>query len=406
MHPDIEYENAIRCYLDNLFSGNVNGESSEEFIDLNVVKPLTGYIAKNAPEGFQFSTPMFAWWDLTSACNFRCIHCLYNDTPYDASRDLTDDEALRLADSLIDDFGIVQVVLSGGEIFLRAELLMKLIKKFKENNIGVAFATNAALINDEHIDFIAENMNRYTDRIQISLDGATFETFKKIRQTDKFDKIVSNIEKLSKKGIRVTVVYTVNKINYDEVVAAYELANNIGAYDFVAGKMLVFNESHEKLLVSEREKMLLVQKLLEAREGKTTSLKLGLFTNISLLNIPEVTKILKEDKYVELLKTFTILPLRSCNRNDRISIRSDGRVYMSMDAECPNGLMGNVREKSLLEIWAERNKNVFFQPRLLENMGCKKCNFKTICNSGCMAKAYKRTGDINTPEIDCKFCSR
>ena len=86
-------------------------ESSEEFIDLNVVKPLTGYIAKNAPEGFQFSTPMFAWWDLTSACNFRCIHCLYNDTPYDASRDLTDDEALRLADSLIDDFGIVQVVL-------------------------------------------------------------------------------------------------------------------------------------------------------------------------------------------------------------------------------------------------------------------------------------------------------
>lgn len=406
MQPDIEYENAIRCYLDNLFSGKDNSELNDDYIELNVVKPLTGYIAKNAPEGFQFSTPMFAWWDLTSACNFRCIHCLYNDTPYDSSHDLTDDEALNLADSLINDFGIVQIVLSGGEIFLRAELLMKLIKKFKENNVGVAFATNAALINGEQIDFIADNMNRYTDRIQISLDGGTFETFQKIRQTDKFDKIVNNIDKLSKKGIRVTVVYTVNKINYKEVVTAYELADKIGAYDFVAGKMLAFNESHEKLMISEREKMLLAQKLIEAQKDKKTILKLGLFSNISLLNIPEVTEILKEDKFVESLKTFTSLPRRSCNRNDRISIRSDGRVYMCMDAECPNGLMGNIREKSLLEIWAERDKNVFFQPRLLENMGCKNCKFKTICNSGCMAKAYKRTGNLNSPEIDCRFCSR
>lgn len=405
MRPDIEYKNAIRYYIDYILNSLEDAiDSTDDIIELNVVKPLTGYIVKKAPAGFQFATPMFAWWDLTSACNFRCIHCLYNDTAYDASHDLSDDEALNLADSLINDFGIVQIVLTGGEIFLRPKLLMRLIEKFKSNNVGVALATNASLINQEHIDFLSKTLNAYTDRLQISLDGSTYETFKKIRQTDTFPKIVKNIELLAGNGLRITAVCTVNRINYHEVLDTYSLCDKIGVYDFAAGRMLVFNESHKNLCVTDRDYMLLAQKLIEAKKDKKTLLKAGLFSNLQLLNIDGVEEILKEDKYRDILKSMTALPSRSCNRNDRISIRSDGSVYMCMDAQCPSALMGNVRKQSLPQIWGNRRSNIFFQPRLIENMGCRNCDYKNICNSGCMAKAYKRTGRIDTPEIACKYC--
>lgn len=405
MKPDYEYESAIRFYLDSVFNiGDSEIELEDNSIDLNVVKPLSGYIIQKTSPDFQFSTPIFAWWDLTSACNFRCIHCLYNDTPYDSSKDLTDKEALTLADSLIEDFGIAQILLTGGEIFLRPKLLMKLIEKFKTNNIGVTLATNAALINDEHIDFLGKFLNTYTDRLQISLDGATPETFKKIRQTDTFSKIVKNIESLANKNLRITAVCTVNKINYHEVVDTYNLCNKLGVYDFASTRMLVYNDSHKQLSITDRETMLLTQKLLQAREGKQTLLKLGLFNNLQLLNMKSVENIIKEDKYQSIIKTITSIPLRSCNRHDRISIRSDGSVYMCMEAQCPSGYMGNIREQSLLDIWSKRKANIFFQPRLIENMGCKGCDYKSICNSGCMVKAYKNTGSLNNPETACRFC--
>ncbi len=406
MKPDKEYENAIRHYLDSFFNLNeeIIIETDNDTIDLNVVKPLCGYIIKKTHPEFQFATPMYAWWDLTSACNFRCIHCLYNETPYDSSNDLTDEESLALADALINDFRIAQIVLTGGEVFLRPKLLIQLVEKFKSNNIGITIATNAALIQKEHIDFLGDALNTYTDRLQISLDGATPATFKKIRKTDTFFKIINNIEALTDKDIRITVVSTVNKINYNEIIDTYDLCNRLGAYDFAANKMLVYNDIHKQLCITDKESVLLAHRLLEAKKGKQTLLKLGLFNNIQLLNMDYVDHILKEDKYKTVLKNISSIPLRSCNRNDRISIRSDGSVYMCMEAQCPSGFLGNLREQSLQDIWAGRASNIFFQPRLIENMGCKYCSYKNICNSGCMVRAYKNTGSLNNPESSCKFC--
>ena len=171
---DEEYANAIRFYLDKTFYSSKKPESAES-VDLNLIRPFSNYIKSLAPDDFLFSTPLFAWWDLTSACNFRCIHCLYNDTEYSAQNDLTTSEAMNLADSLINDFRIAGILLTGGEIFLRKDT-MDIIRKFKENNISVKMATNAALLNDRQIDCLAEMLNPYIDGMQISLDGATHET--------------------------------------------------------------------------------------------------------------------------------------------------------------------------------------------------------------------------------------
>lgn len=389
-----EVESAIRFYLDNILDTNQKVIPDEP--DMNAVKPFKNYILNQAPEGFKFSRPMFAWWNLTSACNLRCIHCLYNNTEYSNKNDLSAKEAFRLAEELIEDFGIVEIALTGGEIFLRKDLI-NIVKLFKENNVAVKLMTNATLIKEDDIKILGKLLNPYADSVQISLDGASADTYAKIRLTKDFDKVINNIKQLTASGIRVIAAQTVNSINLDETLELYRLCGKIGVKDFIAGKMLYYNESHKDLMVSDDKYFILAQKLLSNKLEKT-SLKLGFFKPIDLLNHPLVEKILQEEKYQQLLKSYKIPLLRSCNLNDKIFINSDGKVYMCLEAICDEALMGDFRKNSLLEIWGNRNSNVFFKPRNT----CYECKYNKICNSGCLAKAFRKFGTINMPERPCK----
>ena len=122
-------------------------------------------------------------------------------------------------------------------------------------------ATNAALLNDRQIDCLAEMLNPYIDGMQISLDGATHETYKKIRQTNLFEKVISNIKKLAERNITITISCTVNTVNYNEIEEIYKLSNELGVNCFVAGRMYYYNKSHENLILSNRDLMLLASRL-------------------------------------------------------------------------------------------------------------------------------------------------
>ena len=402
---DNEYKKALHFYLENLFLKNTLPENSEE-IDLNVVKPLISYVKYLSTEkdDFLFSKPVYGWWDLTSACNFRCIHCLYNGRDYFNQNDLSSSEAMSLASELINDLEISCMNLTGGEIFLREDTL-DIIKLFKDNNVAVRLATNAALLDDEKISKLSNMFNPYTDMVQVSLDAACSDTLKKIRLTDLYEKIINNIRKLISAGITVNVAFTVNNINYKEVIEAYKICNELGVNTFFAGKLMIFNDNHKKIALSDKELLLLYENIHSNDfSGYKTEIKTAFFSILETLNLPFASEILKEERFIEYFKKFKKTAIRECNSHDRLSIRSDGRVYMCMQAEtCPNALMGNYRENSLLEIWNKRFDNIFFEKRRQEDSVCKDCGYNVICNSGCKAFALERFNDINLPEKSCKF---
>lgn len=98
-----------------------------------------------------------------------------------------------------------------------------------------------------------------------------------------------------------------------------------------------------------------------------TKLIAGLFSSIELFSIPGIGEILEEDKYKPIFEKYTTPITRNCNCHDRLSIRSDGSVYMCMQAQgCKNALMGNIRQTPITEIWENRENNILFQKRLLE----------------------------------------
>lgn len=397
---DIEFNNAIRDYLDNMLEVITNTDLQKD-IELNLVKSFYNHFFEDKSEDFKFTTPTYGWWDLTSACNFRCKHCLYNDTEYSNKNDLPEEKTIELAYELINDFNIIKIILTGGEIFLHPKLL-DIVQIFKENNVAVQLMSNGALIKDKHIDFLASMFNPYTDFIQISLDGATNETFKAIRQTDAFSKILSNIKKIISKGIVVRIACTVNTLNYSEIEDICKLCNDIGVESLIIGRMVYHNKSHESLMLTEKDLMLLSAKLLKLKKiYKKINIINGLFSVLDLVNIPEVLSIINKDKYLPILKLDQDPIKRDCHFHDRFAIRSNGKIYLCLDSNSEECCLGDYKKESLLQIWSKRENNPMFLCRDINNMGCKDCKFNRICRSGCKAQAYEKFGDINLPSRSC-----
>ena len=401
---DENTEKYVRFYLDSLLTPEEK-IADKGIYPVNPAKKFVTYVQEcSGEDDYLFSYPMSIFWNVTSACNFRCVHCLYNNTEYDSTNDLSESEAESLAEELIDK-GLTYAVLTGGEIFTRPDI-MNIIHKFKSNNVALRLLTNASLIRDEQIKELAQIFNPYTDSVDISLDGATDKTFKIIRNTDSFKCIIENIKKLTENNIKVTTVCTANKINYSEVPEIYNLSQELGVYSFICGNTVEYNTSHEGLSLTNAELFKLYYDLEKNKTINGTNLSVNFWSVPELLNLDEVIKIINEEHYQNIIqKNYTKNITRNCNFHDKLAIQSDGTMYLCQEAMFNKiAPLGNYKESSFEEIWKNRLNNELFQPRKIEKMVCNECRYQKYCNSGCMVKAYLSSGTINSPQIpSCKM---
>ena len=105
-------------------------------------------------------------WELTLRCNAKCSHC-GSAAGVDRRDNLTADEIMRVCDELA-EVGCRKVTLIGGEMFLHPAW-REIVQKLHGLKIEVAIITNAIALNQEKIEFLAENK---LDTLGISLDGA------------------------------------------------------------------------------------------------------------------------------------------------------------------------------------------------------------------------------------------
>jgi len=61
-------------------------------------------------------------WNLTQACNLRCIHCYARAVSETGEKDLDTEQALKVLDDLA-GFGVPVVLFSGGEPLVRKDLV-------------------------------------------------------------------------------------------------------------------------------------------------------------------------------------------------------------------------------------------------------------------------------------------
>ncbi len=172
------------------------------------------------PEGRQ---PREVFWELTTGCNLRCLHCRASSSDPSSTEDLGYSECCEIIDRLA-EYAPLHLTLGGGEPLWRRDVF-DLAKRATDKGVWVALATNGALVDEAMAQRIED---AGVLRVAVGLDGAdrvTHDTFRGVPGV--FEAAVTGIRNVIDLGIATHVNTTVARHNLHQLPEILELAKDL-----------------------------------------------------------------------------------------------------------------------------------------------------------------------------------
>ncbi len=128
---------------------------------------------------------------VTDRCNLRCVYCMPEDQKFRPLPHLMAREEIRRAASLLASFGIRKVRITGGEPTTRPDLV-EIVRDMAAIGLpgGIALSTNGVLFPRMAHDLLAAGLTK----VNVSLDAAEAEHFRKMARRDHFEPVMRSIE--------------------------------------------------------------------------------------------------------------------------------------------------------------------------------------------------------------------
>ncbi|MGO9425264.1 MAG: radical SAM protein [Steroidobacteraceae bacterium] len=178
--------------------------------------------------------PLYVAWQVTNECNLACLHCIEESGPGKAFRDeLSEREAFAVLEQLMDS-EVPYLSFSGGEPMVHPRFF-EMAQYVCERDGQLKIETNGHYLTPESCGRLAQ---LGVKAVQVSMDGASRETFNRMRVRGDFDLAVAGIRRLHEAGVPVEINYSPTKFNVHEIAAAVDLAHELGAYSFYTGRTM------------------------------------------------------------------------------------------------------------------------------------------------------------------------
>ena len=178
--------------------------------------------AKAARQGI----PVSGNFELTRRCNFNCKMCYVHSAETCCfDEELTGRQWLDIAEGAKQS-GTVFLLLTGGEPLVRNDF-EEIWVNLKKMGFALSLNTNASLITPE----ILELFRRYPPmRVNVSLYGASDETYQSLCGNKAFSKVVGNISALKELDIQVKLSASVTEQNYGDLPEIFRISREFGCY--------------------------------------------------------------------------------------------------------------------------------------------------------------------------------
>jgi MoaA/NifB/PqqE/SkfB family radical SAM enzyme len=178
--------------------------------------------------------PLYVAWQVTNECNLACLHCIEESGPGKAFHDeLSDEQVFRVLDQMI-DLEVPYLSFSGGEPMVHPRFF-DMVEYVCARNGQLKVETNGHYLNPENC---ARLKKLGVKAVQVSLDGASRETFNRMRVRGDFDLTVQGIKNLRAAGVPIEINYSPTSFNAHEIGSAVDLAAELGAYSFYTGRTM------------------------------------------------------------------------------------------------------------------------------------------------------------------------
>ena len=337
-----------------------------------------------------FRPPRDCVWEVTLACDARCIHC-GSDAGRPRERELDTTEALDVCDQLA-ALGTREVTLSGGEPLLREDWV-EIARRLVGRGVRVTMISNG-------LGWDAAAVRAAVDAglhsVTFSIDGPA-DVHDELRGVDgAFPRALAAVRALRDAGLPVGVSTQVGRPalpRLAELEAALASAGVLGwqlQLTMPAGRCA----EHRELVLAAGEVPELVRFVLAARARRALSLYLA--DNVGWMTPDEPR-----------LRSAADPPDRffaGCQAGLAVlGLTSDGTVRGCLSL-APEFDEGSLRRRSLASIWndpAAFAYNRRFREDELTG-GCRECPFRRVCRGGCRSLAWALDGTVH----ENRYCLR
>jgi MoaA/NifB/PqqE/SkfB family radical SAM enzyme len=190
--------------------------------------------ASATAEAEDLAAPLYVAWQITNECNLACLHCIEESGPGKAFVDELDAaQVFAILDQLM-DHEVPYLSFSGGEPMLHP-LFFEMVERVCARGAQLKIETNGHYLTVEN----CERMKALgVKAVQVSLDGASPQTFNRMRVRGNFDRTVEGLGNLRNAGVPVEINFSPARFNAHEIRAVVDLAYELGAYSFYTGRTM------------------------------------------------------------------------------------------------------------------------------------------------------------------------
>ena len=336
-------------------------------------------------------------WRCTFACDSNCTHC--TSAGKNAFPDELDTTEAKNLVNRVHDFGATFIGITGGEPLLRKDLF-KIVKYAKDVGLEVSIITDGHLANDSVVDSIVKNEMR----VSISFDG-TEEVNDRIRGKGAYKSAIALTKKLAGTGLLDCLVYTFANVaeNLTNVTEAdfrhvNDIATEHGARWVVYHGLVPYSSDKNCLKADPSPAQY------EWAMNKLYDLSIE-YNKKPYINVyvPFYARIAKQRGLENFDEWYNDFFLGKCWFGRFMSIAENGDAIPCSYNDVYR--FGNVKDKSLREIWSGMQTSKFFsKARNKANIKgkCGVCEYKDVCG-GCRTAALFYTGDLLESDPRCAY---
>lgn len=335
-------------------------------------------------------SPVSATFEITSRCNFNCKMCYIHDCNCTAADELSTAQWLDIAKQSF-DMGVLFVLFTGGEPLLRDDF-EELYTKIKNMGMLVSINTNGSLLSGKKLEILKKNP---PTRINISLYGASNETYKSLTGSESFDKVLYNIKEAKKAGLPIKINHTVTPYNAADMKEIVGIANGLELYVKSTAYMYppVRRDSG----------------LCGANDARFSPQEAAYYrTEFDYLKLGKEKFMERAEKIKNGIEQFEneCLEIAPDGKNDGVLCRAGSSSfwinYKGEMSQCGifSNKMHNVIDEGVKNAW---DKLYYETKQIRLPTRCLNCKYRLICNV-CAAVCFSETGEFSEiPEYVCEY---
>lgn len=328
-------------------------------------------------------------WELTLRCSLHCLHC---GSAAGRARpgELTLAECFGVTEELV-QLGCKELTFIGGEVFLFRGW-EQIARSLSEQGVVVNIMSNGFKIGREEIEQLR---TARLSNVGISLDG-TRAVHNLIRNHPRsFDNILRSFAALNQAKLPIGVVTSLLEMNYPELPRLYRLlvSNGVTLWQIQLVNPMGYLSGRRDLILDRRHITHLIRFIRDKNRDRQMTVVAA--DNVGYYHGDTEDRI-RGNRCSLCYWSGCMAGLNSLFIDSVGNVKGCGALYDERFVE------GNVRERSLRELWRDRTSFAYnrrFTTDLLTGR-CRGCEYGAVCRGGCRASNYFMTGSL----YDNAFC--